>query len=202
MRWILDNKTWLFSGIGVLAITAITWVLGLIFRRRAAQPSAQTSAVAGSSMIASPVVTGSNNIISVVAPQPAQMLAPQPAQKPDEYSPRPTPQEIYSEVRTHPTFQQQAAAKAYAGIKVCWQGTFYTIDDVRTYIGLTKPDNGATHFVLLATPSASLIKVPVNIERLPRLKVTHIGTPMEVRGVIAEVGPAIELRDATLSYVD
>lgn len=31
MQWILDNKEWLFSGIGVLIISAI---IGLIFRNK------------------------------------------------------------------------------------------------------------------------------------------------------------------------
>jgi hypothetical protein len=84
---------------------------------------------------------------------------------------------------------------------VCWLGTLHTIDDVGLYIGYrNKRDDGATHFVFLAAGTA-LIKVPVNIERFPRLKVTHSETPIEVRGTIAEVGPTIGLDDATLSWL-
>lgn len=212
MRWILDNKQWIFSGVGVFIIGGLLTMVVRFLRRRAARTSRTSgdistvkasSVVERSSMVASPVATGSHisqNVINIVAQQTAAQKV---VQKLDEYSPNPSPQEIYSQLNALPTFQQQTAAKNYAGIKVCWRGTFFAIDNVRTHIGyLQERDDGATHFVILATSIGSLIKVPVDIERFPRLKVTHARTPMEVRGTIVEIGPAIELRDATLSFVD
>lgn len=72
--------------------------------------------------------------------------------------------------------------------------------------GKSYPD-GSTHYVFLSVrdekgPSGLLVLAPVDIERMPRLNVTHQGTPMEVRGAIADVGPVIVLMDATLTFLD
>lgn len=40
MQWILNNKEWLFSGIGVLVLSAI---MGLIFRKKSASKQIQKS---------------------------------------------------------------------------------------------------------------------------------------------------------------
>lgn len=194
MDWILANKEWVFSGVGVAIVGSF---IALFFRRRTAGSTHNVSTVKARSMIGSPVATGSNisqNVsITLATPQSAQFV---------EYSPRPAPREIFSQLSSLPVFQQADAAEAYKGIKVRWSAEFWTMEDIRLCFGY-EPIGDTTHFVLLnAEKRSELIRVPVNIERIPRLKVTHRGTKMEVRGTIQEVKASILLKDATLSFVD
>jgi|HubBroStandDraft_2_1064218.scaffolds.fasta_scaffold407407_2 hypothetical protein len=196
MNWVLDNKTWIFSGVGCLALGGLVKAVVWLLRRRAQTPTpgdVSATAITSSSMIGSPVATGSN-----ISQNVSINIVKQTPPTPDGYSPRPTPQEIFAQLSKIPVFQQGDAARAYVGIKVRWRGTFEAMDEVQRY---DVTDEGATHFVFLAT-GHSLIKVPVDIEQLPRLKVTHTGVPMEVRGTIVRAGPAILLNNATLAFVD
>lgn len=87
MHWVWINKEWLFSGVGVAILGT---VLAFLFRRRLA--SGNTSAIRASTMIGSPVATGSNitqKVNITIAPAPANHRF-------DDYSARPTPAEIYS----------------------------------------------------------------------------------------------------------
>lgn len=203
MDWIWSNKEWLFSGV---AVAIIAGVYRFIFRRRTTvfAAEANTSTIQAEAMIGSPVATGSNisqtvNLVMSAPPSPD----PPSRQPPDGYSPKPKPREIFSHVSKLPLLQQGYAAAAYKGIKVWWSGDVYNIEPVQSYRNRIPPP-GSTHYVVLRIDGepSSLALVPVNIEQMPRLKVTHVGTRMEVCGAISDVGPMIQLAHATLTFLD
>jgi len=195
MHWIWSNKEWLFSGVAV-------WVIGTLltlwFRRRTPATSQNTATISANSMIASPVATGSNISQTVNVTHVAQAVA----TTNDEYSPRPSPTEILTQLRSLPAFQQKEARKAYVGIKVDWRVSFSSMTEVSPFDG---HQSGSTHRVYLYPPEGHVpfVTVDVDIEQIPRLKVTHDETPMNVTGIISSVEPLhIELKDAKLSFVD
>jgi hypothetical protein len=200
MRWVLDNKEWLFSGVGVAIMGGL---LTLFLRRRVVPAQTNSSTVAGNSMIASPVATGSNITQNVTIS--LQPNVPPRTQQGDEYSERPTPQEINSQLTSFPPYQYRDAERAYRGIKVTWSVTFQSLDDIKHYGGLNIR-NDDTHIVFLSygheEQGTCFVMANINIEQVPRLKVAHRGTRMRVSGTIESTGSTTRLMDASLWFVE
>jgi hypothetical protein len=201
MHWILGNKEWLFSGIGVAILGS---VLAFFVRRRTVA-NENTSIIEDTSMIGSPVATGSN--ISQTVSVTLAGTQPTPDAR-DSYSGKPAPDEIYSQLAALPIFQRDDAAKSYVGIRVSWP---VRLDYLETLREGTIDPTANTHRVYLSYENSiasklgkttTLVSVDVNIGRNPRLKIAHEGDQMRISGTIENAGNAIRLKNAVLSFVD
>jgi len=178
MHWIWDNKQWLFSGV---AVAAIAFFYRLLFHRPSPGNSNVVSADRNSSLIGSPQASGSNitqNIHIGVPSAPTHL-----AQSTNTYSESPTLDEIYEQVKRLPVYQQSLVKDSFLGLKVRWAVKFAdlkTVSDAERQ--LWKID--ATHDLLADSSESCGIRVHVDIDRFPRLKVLHKGTPIQVAGEI------------------
>src|SRR6478752_9413651 len=113
MNWLWSNKEWIFSGIGV----AIPGVLYALFFTKRSQPSiVSADADRQSSVLGTPMATGSNIRESTIA-TPMGSVGAQPVATHDE---KPTPAEIVTQLNSLPLFQREDARRSYYGLRVCW----------------------------------------------------------------------------------
>jgi hypothetical protein len=124
MNWLWANKEWVFSGAGV-AILGLFY--GLFFRPRPAGNSGQVSADRNSSVLGSPVASGSNisQIVNIVTAAPSSSPPPTKA-----YPEKPGPDEIHAQLESLPVFQRKAAKESYVGLKVRWPVTLVDLKEL------------------------------------------------------------------------
>jgi hypothetical protein len=177
MNWILANKEWVFSGVGVAVIGSL---IALFFRR----PSGNLAAISADrsgSVVGSPVASGSNisqtvNIVSAPATAPPSTV----------YSGTPTPDEIAAHLKSLPVFQRNAVKDSYIGLKICWPVELKNLHEISDVVRKAyKTDH--TH-TLVTESRGQEIEANINISRFPRLKISHRGTPMRLSGEISGVG--------------
>jgi|ERR1700731_3078008 len=197
MNWLLANKEWIFSGIGVALLGLL---YAVFFRPRSIGASGQVSADRQSSMTGSPLASGSNisqtvNIVTMSHP---------PTPGPDvAYSETPSPYEIKKQLLALPVFQRKAAASSYLGLRVRWKGTLLELDELWPHYNKVASSGDATHdLYLLGEDKGGIVKMYVNIERFPRLKISHEGTGIQVSGTIGHVSEsgAVRLKDADITF--
>jgi hypothetical protein len=196
MKWLLTNKEWVFSGIGVMVIGLLT---RLFFGARAAGHSGIVSAKQNSSVLGSPVATGSNisQIVNVVTtsntPAHPTRIA---------YSDNPTPEDIRTQLDSLPVFQQKTAINSYVGLKVSWLVRFSSLFELgEAYQRLYKTSE--THRIFSRYGREPItIMADVDIERFPRLKIAHRGTPLLILGTIVEVTTTgnVTLKDVEIEF--
>ena len=94
--WIVRNKDWLFSGIGVTVVTALFFLIrALLTRHNRPVPS----------------LTESKVVIPVAME----------AQGPFIYHEKPSPTDIKEDIRSQPLLMQQQYMKSYIGYRVIWK---------------------------------------------------------------------------------
>ena len=194
MNWLWENRTWLFSGVGVAALTAL-----IRFVRRlwvpAKQPSrtAEIAAIENASLVDSPIAIGSN--ISQVIHVPSEAARPTAGISPTQ----PTPEKIRSEIEGLPLYLQRDAEKNYVAVAVRWRVLL-------RHISRQSSDNDICD-VALSVPGepGSVIFCEVRTSECPRLRSAKEETLIQVAGFIQEVrmaGLTIRLRDANLTFLD
>ncbi|MGH9498171.1 MAG: hypothetical protein ACRD3L_03440 [Terriglobales bacterium] len=115
----------------------------------------------------------------------------------------PTPDDIAQQLTSLPLFQRKAATNSYIGLRVRWKAKLAElVEESKEYQRILGTD--ATH-TLRATygTQGPLIVTAVNIERFPRLKISHYGTPMELFGRITNVsegGGSMRLADVQIDF--
>jgi hypothetical protein len=117
--WIMKNREWLFSGVGVAIIAGLIALIRYHFRKQATPSTAQS--------YSSP--TGRTGRTAFPF-------------DPGKYSPGPLPRMIASELNSAPPFQRSAKASSYTGLKVQWLTTLEFIQDLgdgKVDISLTDP---------------------------------------------------------------
>lgn len=203
MQWLWSNKEWLFSGIGV----ALVGLLFQVFvRGRVSRNSAVVSADRNSSVLGSPVASGSN-ITQVVN---LGVLPGGPAQSQPEpgYSSTPTPVDIWNHLRGLPVYQRSLTKDSYVGQKVRWQVIFRNVQALPPTLPF-KTD--ATHDLLVFYELGdSKVGIPlsifarITIGSFPRLKIIHEGARMEIAGEIEYVSEngATRLKDVHITFLD
>ncbi|MHB8894771.1 MAG: hypothetical protein ACYC99_06275 [Candidatus Geothermincolia bacterium] len=157
IAWILQNREWLFSGVGVAVIAALIAIL----RRK---PQGQVTHITISPLQSK-----------------ASTSSPRYPFSTDEYSPRPLPGEIFSDIRSAPPYQQETKASSYAGMKVQWLLSLKSVYDKgggKASVSFTEPKGHVWVY-----------SGPVDIEAYPRLKVTHADTPIWIAGSIGPPHP-------------
>jgi hypothetical protein len=117
--WIMKNREWLFSGVGVAIVGGLIALILNYFRKQASPPTAQS--------YSSPRGRTGRSVLPF---------------DPGKYSPSPLPREIASELDSAPPFQRSAKASSYTGLKVQWLTTLqfvYDLGDGKVQISLTDP---------------------------------------------------------------
>jgi len=195
MRWVWDNKEWLFSGVAVVAIAGL--IGGLyrwLHRPKPTSPNALSIGRDGS-VIGSPQASGSNitQTINIVSPIPQQ------AQRSfDAYSPHPSPDEIRESLERLPVYQRGLNKDSFVGLKVRWWAAFENLirmGDAERSVFRTD----ATHDLSARFSDRSRIRAHVDIVRIPRLKILHEGAQIQIAGEIeylSDDGRVIRLRGA------
>lgn len=179
MNWLLANKAWIFSGVGVA-------VLGFFVRKFFQHATGDSAAISASrsSVVASPVASGSNISQTVNFTTVHSAPTPTPPVRSD-YSEKPTPADIFIHLNSLPAFQQNKVKDSYVGLKVCWLVRFATLAELEEWRRkLYKTD--PTHLILVRY-STFIVATTVDIERFPRLKIIHDGTPLRISGTVSEV---------------
>jgi len=196
MDWLWANKEWIFSGLGVAVLGVF---VRLFFRPPSGGPSGQIFAGRSSSVLGSPVASGSNisQTISIVTT--TQLEEPH---SDKSYSPAPTPSEIRNQLLALPVFQRKSAAHSYLGLKVRWPAKLADLEELLLSYRRVVDIGDATHDLHVLADEYHPARMYVNIERFPRLKISHEGTAMEISGTICYVseGGSIRLKDAEISF--
>lgn len=99
LDWLLKNKEWLFSGVGVTAIAAAFSILRYLRNRRSPPAAASTHASL------SPALTATTKTLDECTPASIALLS---------------PQAIQAEFRAAPPLQERSLAARYVGQKVDW----------------------------------------------------------------------------------
>ena len=188
MNWIWENKTWLFSGLGVALVLGI---LRYIFKPSSHGTTNQSSTirdVANSSLMGSPIATGSNITQNVT------IAGPSGAQASPEFHSALSANEIIKQIKSLPPYQQWQAGKNYEGLKVSWPTSLLSV----------KPDGHVHMLYGDGLPRTASIIAGVNISENSRLKISHEDTKLQVTGTIESIEAygAIYLRDATITFRD
>jgi hypothetical protein len=188
MSWFWDNRTWLFSGLGVvLLLGALRWMRAFFRPRPTAQPS--NLAISSSFLVGSPVATGSNITQSV------SITVPEGSQGTGEFHSDPSADEITGYISSLPPYQQSQACANYEGLRVSWP----------TVLKSVSPEDDRSARVLMhygeGGLNSSSVFITVDVSKYPRLKISHRGTKLQVTGTIDEANDHwVKLKDATLSF--
>jgi hypothetical protein len=196
MNWLLANKTWIFSGVGVA-------VLGFFVRKFFQRAKGHSVAVSAnrSSVVGSPVASGSNisQIVNLTTVKPA----PTAPHIKEGYSEKPTPADIENQLESLPAFQRNKIRDDYVGLKVSWPVRFSSLIALDEFSRKWRTvDHTHTILVHYDTSIAQVIGGQVDIERFPRLKFTHDGTRLRISGTISEVALTgnVTLKDVEIEF--
>src|ERR1700722_6142110 len=190
---------WVFSGVGVALLGVLGRFLGRWFRRegQSAGLSASRSNVTGSPVASGSNITQTVNFMTVTAP--TASLAPAEG----DYSETPTPADIETHLDSLPAFQRDRVKDSYVGLKVSWPAQLRSLfEKAPTYRRLTGSDVTHTLFARYKQARGPSILADIDIERFPRLKIAHDGTPLRISGTISAVSVSgtVTLRDAEIKF--
>ena len=188
MHWIIDNRTWLFSGVGVVAISL---VFNLVWKhfKKSPQSVANLDFASIVAPVNSPIATGS------IVTQNIHYGTAQ-AQTTDfsDYYESPTPTEIREKLDKLPPYQKESMMEHFIGLKVRWLTRF--ADIFKTY------EEGQYHLLLqYGNNLRDVVACDVSLDDFPRLKVSTEGDYIEVTGTIERVHTlGVNLKDAWISF--
>jgi len=161
MEWIINNKEWLFSGVGIAAFMAIIAITRIVLVRRR-QPKDQlqsdhTLRVPEQTQLPSPPAVHKSCLID----QSLQM--------------------IYEDINSRPPFQQEDTKKHYIGTLIRFEGVLHF---------LNKRNDNEVHLTLRQGQNTWYPRVNfvVNVTDNPQFKFIHEDTPITVVGKITELG--------------
>ena len=163
--FIIENKEWLFSGIGVTALTVIFLLIRHVFQSKKAHQSKPTKQKIDEKEQVDTTDHKDNSI---------------------GYSMHPTPKEVADEINSTPLFQQKDAEKNYIGIKVRWDVSLSLVHSgSNNNVELTCEFKGYSRFVNIKT----------NLEKYPKIKILKRGQKITVYGEIIKIdasGPVVD----------
>jgi hypothetical protein len=172
--WLLKNKEWLFSGLGVSVLLGAPSILRFLRRRK---PIEGTT-----------VVVRVENT-SEVKISPSRTVAV------ERISPL-TPEEVQKSIEDAPPLQRDAVARRYIGLKVEWDTEFAGADEregvVRLYL--------VTHKTRIGTPI--FVWCNVKLDDYRELSIIRENANIRISGTIetAKAG-SISLSDARLTFL-
>ena len=171
-QWVVNNKEWLFSGIGVAVGVRAISKLKTIFRKLRAR--------------ASPDPTESLQLIPAGAIPPLEIMP--------SFAHR-TAKQVLDSVRSAPLLQQPDFARHYRGVTVSWDGTLVgarkiSQDQMRLQIN-------CSHDALEIVP----VFVTVDSARYPGIGLLRDGARISIDGVMEDVTDSwITVENATVRF--
>ncbi len=172
-NWLLNNKEWMFSGIGVASITALVWIARALWnRKRHPVPSLPPGAT-----------------IQTVMDSPVVMPR---AELPDKATL--VPEEIIKAIDDAPLLQQPDVEKHYRGLRIEWTGKLVSAEKFsENEVGLLLSSKKGHH--------DAYIVFEINPGNYPGLGLLRSGASLQVvgtiRGVVTDV---IYLKDVHLVH--
>ena len=163
IQWIVNNKEWLFSGVGIVVLALVArWVIPPRRQKVGITPATQPEQP-------SPPPLG-----SLPASRPADEV------QASQYRSHPLPEEIFRELDGCPPYGRTAAAASYVGLRVKWYVKLLDVSSLRE----------GEFYVMAHTPG--LFRPPqicfdVQMEQYPELKTAKREQGMWVRGEIERV---------------
>ena len=113
VEWIIENKTWLFSGVGLLLISGILWMVRTIVRK------IKEDSVTSKSVVDEQILGGDGEILGSQEKR---------ASKKGACRINPSPEEIFKDIESRPPFQRKEAEKHYECLNVRrWQVTLRSV---------------------------------------------------------------------------
>jgi hypothetical protein len=195
-QYISDNKTWIFSGVGVLGISFVIWGGKLGWRKFG--PTKPPVTIVESPQPFQPAVSAP--IPPAVAPTLQVPLSPpiEMAAQPAATAPRRISDvafaHIIQTVDSAPPLQQVAVAKTFAGLWVNWLGRLSNAYE-------SIHPSGNISLSLLVGDRGDRIKCKVKVADYLELMHMRQGRPIRVMGRIETVEPGnVFLADAELSF--
>jgi hypothetical protein len=178
LEFLINNKEWLFSGLGIVIFFGILSILRkLIFSKK--------------QKTLSPADPQESKIVIGVPPSPAIVEAPLApvTQNRDIIPPESlSPNEILTTIEQAPFLQQPEIAKHYVGLKVTWQGKLFSA---------WKERNDIVN-IFIIVPEYRTIVFNVNPNDYPGLGLLKKGTLLEVEGIIEKINGYIGLSNAKI----
>ncbi len=113
----------------------------------------------------------------------------------------PTPEDIAIQIKSLPPFQQAAARSAYVGLEVSWFVRFASLYELPSW-SVKAADE--THIASFSFGQNLLlgVRAALNIDRFPRLKISHRNTPFRISGIIESVEDTdIELKEVIIEFL-
>lgn len=180
VEWIIENKAWLFSGVGLLLISGIFWLVRTIARKIKEDSVGYQGADDGKS----------SRGCSEISESPTEQEG-----KKGDYKLNPSPEEIFEDIESRPPFQRKEIEKYFQDLKVKrWAVTISLVfesHDGKCQIHLRPRSNG------------KIVSCFVDIHRYPEVKIVDEKTRLWVSGRIKSVdweSGEIALSDASLEF--
>ena len=174
LEFLIKNKEWLFSGIGVAIIIGLLSQFKKFFNKK---KKGLTTNGPKEAIINNAELPLSFNKKSELFKNLKHIISPESL----------SPNEIYKDIKSVPLLQQQELIKHYIGIKVIWDGKLFDInriDDNVVRIGLDCNEK--------------IIFFKVNEKDYSGLGLLKTETLMKVEGIIEEIRDYIDLKEAKI----
>jgi hypothetical protein len=201
---------WVFSGIGVLALTLIGNVLKRYFKRgqNKASPQVRLIATAEGGAVASAVTaSGTGNIQHVnIHHHNEQTTTVLPnSVPPPKYNESPTPDDVQQQIWDAPPFQRQIVRESFVDLRVRWRLSLLSLEpEMVIYMTTAERDNDCRpklHSVLAIYKGREgplrSVGFTVNLSEYPELKTLSNDEEFWVSGTIQTCKHSISLKDVT-----
>ncbi len=185
MHW----YTWVFSGVGVLALSGAGKLVWDILKPSVPNPKASVvTGLQAQSVTQSPIATG-DNVIQNIHYGNAQRVTPDFS----DYKKSPSPAEIREHLDSLPPFQKEVVKDSFVGLKVCWRASFLSV---------SKSYGSTEHRLSLyyGNNPRDIVACAICVDDYPRLKVALRDERIEIAGTIKSAEFGIELTDVSLFF--
>ena len=178
IEWVVDNKEWLFSGVGVAVIAGL-WRAGRRAKRSDARINPSGLPEPASQSTATPNVAPLSNLGESTAKGRTHLSSDAPLEVDD----------LLDQIVQMPLVQRDAAWFHYLGLRVAVTGGLWAVHSVpnnkfRVQISTRRHDTD--------------VWFEVPREQYPRLAVANSHSTLAVVGVLARARPELELSDASI----
>ncbi|MEE9167464.1 MAG: hypothetical protein V3U24_08425 [Candidatus Neomarinimicrobiota bacterium] len=180
--WIIENKEWLFSGIGVLPVAVIMPKLITLIRKKLTQPESKADLEI--------------QVPSLLSKTRAQDESYKAQDSQDESKPtildrnELSPGRILEVLENTPPLQHQDIIKHYIGMPVDWDVAFFSA---------RKQKDGMIRLTLSHPEIGGIISCSVRLSEYKEIAVMKKGAKLRVTGTIADISdPCFDLSDVKL----
>lgn len=168
--FVFQNMEWLFSGIGVSALTAVFLLARYVVLRSRRAVSETTSPKVDQNMVRELISISSVNDQCIM-----------PRYPPDRYSSHPSPKDIATAIEALPPFQATKAEKNFIGLHIKWDVMLSLVHKSESdKVVLSCDFSGYSRFVSVVT----------SLSQYPEIKIFKLGQKLTVYGTISGIEPS------------